>query len=197
RLDRATSGLMVVARTQRALTVLSRHFHRRMVEKRYAAIVRGVLARDEETIIASIGRDPERRPRWWVMEGGRDAETRLRVLKRGERTTLLELEPVTGRTNQLRIHCAYLGHPVVGDELYDQGAGGREQGSGIDNRCVRDYESTGESNTGPQSPIPAPRPLPPVRLCLHAWRLAFHHPACGRWMEFDSAIPAEMAEAFV
>jgi 23S rRNA pseudouridine1911/1915/1917 synthase len=174
RLDRATSGLMVVAKTPRALTSLSRHFHRRLVEKRYAAIVQGLVAEDEITIIAPIGRDPESIPRWRVMEGGRHAETRLRVLKRGERATFLEMEPVTGRTNQLRIHCAHRGHPILGDELY-----GRGQGS-VDN-----YSSDKES----------PTPGPCSRLCLHAWRLAFHHPAGGRWMEFSSSLPDELARA--
>ncbi|HET9531122.1 MAG TPA: RluA family pseudouridine synthase [Blastocatellia bacterium] len=157
RLDRATSGLMVVAKTARALAVLSRHFQRRLVEKRYAAIVQGVVTEDEETIIAPIGRDPEARPQWRVMENGRHAETRLRVLKRGERATLVELEPVTGRTNQLRIHCAHRGHPVVGDQMY-----------------ASDHSA---------------------RLCLHAWRLCFHHPAGGRWMEFASMLPVEMTKA--
>jgi 23S rRNA-/tRNA-specific pseudouridylate synthase len=91
------------------------------------------------------------------MESGRHAETRLRVLRRGERVTFIELEPVTGRTNQLRIHCAHSGHPIVGDEMYGDGHSSR--------------------------------------LCLHAWRLGFHHPAGGLWMEFSSTLPDEMARA--
>ena len=118
RLDRDTSGLLVVAKTQAALSRLSQHFQRRLVEKRYAAVVAGRVERDEFTIEAPIGRDEEARPRWRVLESGKDAETRLRVVERRGPRTLVELEPVTGRTNQLRIHCAHAGHAIGGDETY-------------------------------------------------------------------------------
>ena len=156
RLDRATSGLMVIAKGQRALSILSRHFHHRLVEKRYLAVVTGRVSEDECLISAPVGRDAEGQPKWRVMERGKAAETRLRVLERRKGITLVELEPVTGRTNQLRIHCAHLGHPIVGDEWY--GTDGAK------------------------------------RLCLHAARLAFHHPADGAWMEFASPLPAEIAK---
>jgi 23S rRNA pseudouridine1911/1915/1917 synthase len=118
RLDRDTSGLMVVAKTRDALSRLSQHFQRRLVEKRYAAVVAGLVESEEMTIDAPIGRDEDARPRWRVTESGKHAETRLRVLERSASRTLVELEPVTGRTNQLRIHCAHAGHAVVGDTLY-------------------------------------------------------------------------------
>jgi 23S rRNA pseudouridine1911/1915/1917 synthase len=162
RLDRATSGLMVIAKTQRALSVLSKHFHLRRVEKKYVAIVEGNFVEDEGTIDAPVGRDPDRRPRWWVLESGKPATTKFRVRSRGADSTLVELEPLTGRTNQLRIHCAYVGHPIVGDELY--------------------------SNSG----LPTARPN--ARLCLHASRLAFHHPADGKWMQFESRPPEDIVE---
>ena len=118
RLDRSTSGLIVLAKTPRALTVLSRHFRKRLVEKRYVALVEGGVEEEAGSISAPIGRDPDQRPRWRVMDGGRHAETKFRVLERMAQATLLELEPVTGRTNQLRIHCAHIGHPIIGDEMY-------------------------------------------------------------------------------
>lgn len=155
RLDYATSGLMVIAKHQHALSILSRHFHERRVEKPYLALVQGRVAQDECAINAPIGRNPDGQPHWIIMESGKSAETRLRVLERRESLTLLSLTPVTGRTNQLRIHCAHLGHPIVGDEWY-----GAEKARG--------------------------------RLCLHAARLAFHHPAGGRWMEFESPLPDEI-----
>ena len=158
RLDRDTSGLLVVAKTQSALSRLSQHFQRRLVEKRYAAVVAGRVEREELTIDAPIGRDEEARPRWLVTESGKQAETRLRVIERRGARTLVELEPVTGRTNQLRIHCAHVGHSIVGDELY-----------------------SGE---------------PHSRLCLHASRLAFRHPATNEWMEFRSNIPEDVLNAF-
>jgi 23S rRNA pseudouridine1911/1915/1917 synthase len=118
RLDRETSGLMVVAKTPRALRVLARHFRKRLVDKQYVALVQGEVPEESGVITGAIGRDPSRRPQWWVMESGKAAETRYRVLERVGGRSLLELEPVTGRTNQLRIHCAYSGHPIVGDRYY-------------------------------------------------------------------------------
>jgi len=118
RLDRDTSGLMVVAKTNRAVTVLSRHFRKRLVEKRYLALVSGAVGEDSGSIEAPIGRDPDQEPRWRVMEEGKVAHTRFKVVERFARATVVELEPVTGRTNQLRIHCAHIGHPIVGDRVY-------------------------------------------------------------------------------
>ncbi len=151
RLDRATSGLMVIAKHQRALSILASHFHRRLVEKRYLALVHGSIVEDESLISANIGRDPESRPFWRVMNEGKPAETKLRVLCRRSDMSYIELEPLTGRTNQLRIHCAHIGYPIIGDAWYG-------------------------SNSE-------------TRLCLHAARLAFHHPANGERMEFTSAPP--------
>lgn len=159
RLDRDTSGLLVVAKTQGALSRLTQHFQRRLVEKRYVAVVGGLLREDELTIDAPVGREEGARPPWGVLASGKPAETRLRVMERGAGRTLVELEPLTGRTNQLRIHCAHVGHPVVGDVLY-----------------------AGE---------------PHARLCLHAARLAFRHPATNEWVEFVSAAPPELLSALV
>lgn len=117
RLDRDTSGLLAVAKTQRALSILTRHWQEHRVAKRYLALVHGVIADDEMLVDAPIGRD-ETPPFWRIMETGRHAQTRLRVLERHPANTFIELEPITGRTNQLRIHCAHLGHPIVGDKLH-------------------------------------------------------------------------------
>ncbi|HEX8088770.1 MAG TPA: RluA family pseudouridine synthase, partial [Blastocatellia bacterium] len=184
RLDRPTSGLMVIAKTRRALSALSRHFNRRLVKKRYLALVCGLVGEDSATIKEKIGRDPNQQPHWRVMEGGKEAETRLSVRERFGQTTLVELEPVTGRTNQLRIHCAFAGHPIIGDELYYMGAGAWPSGQDI------------RLNEVAESPVSEPRPAdrsPRPRLCLHAWRLAFHHPASGEWLEFTSPLPEDFA----
>lgn len=114
RLDKQTSGLMVVAKTMRAHRILADHFKRKLVEKRYRALVDGVISENEGTIKAPIGRYAEEKL-WDVNVDGKGAETRFWVRQRFADTTLLELEPVTGRTNQLRIHCAHIGHPIVGD----------------------------------------------------------------------------------
>jgi 23S rRNA pseudouridine1911/1915/1917 synthase len=158
RLDRDTSGLLAVAKTQAALSRLSQHFQRRLVEKRYAAVVAGRVEQEEFTVNAPIGRDEDARPQWRVEESGKCAETRLRVVERRGARTLVELEPVTGRTNQLRIHCTHAGHAIVGDRFY-----------------------SGE---------------PHARLCLHASRLAFRHPATNVWSEFHSHVPEDVLSAF-
>jgi 23S rRNA pseudouridine1911/1915/1917 synthase len=191
RLDRETSGLMVIAKSQRALSALSRHFQRRKVEKRYTAIVCGFMSKAEGAIIAPIGRDPDSRPHWRVMESGKPSETRFRVLSTAGNLSLVELEPVTGRTNQLRIHCAYAGHPIVGDSLHS----GQWSGIGGQGKRMKDEggrmkkEERDEDDSGPSSFRPHPSSF--RRLCLHASELAFHHPATGQWTEFTSPTPAE------
>lgn len=185
RLDRATSGLMVIAKTARALAVLSRHFRKRLVDKRYLALVHGTVQADFGSINAPIGRDPDLLPRWGVMEGGKPAETRFKVLESLGGATFLELQPVTGRTNQLRIHCAHIGHPIVGDEMHGN-CGLRIADCGLNAEAAFSDQTAGDRQSAirnSQSAIP---------LCLHAWKLSFHHPATGEWMEFSSPIPPEI-----
>jgi 23S rRNA pseudouridine1911/1915/1917 synthase len=114
RLDKDTSGLLVVSKTTRAHAKLATQFEKKQVEKRYLAVVAGIVESDEGSIDLPIGRLVEKKL-WTAMDGGRPSETRFRVLERGDSSTLLELVPVTGRTNQLRIHCAAIGHPILGD----------------------------------------------------------------------------------
>ncbi len=164
RLDRATSGLMVVAKNAVALRALSMQFQCQKVTKRYLAILTGRIAEDEMIISAAIGRDPERHPKWNVMpEEGKPSETHLRVRERKLNRTFVEFTPLTGRTNQLRIHAGYINHPIIGDEWY------------------------GDGNVDA-----LPADAPPMRLCLHASRLAFRHPTGGTQMDFESALPFEM-----
>jgi len=118
RLDRLVSGLMVVARTPTVLRELAGAFATRRVKKRYVAIVAGRILEASRTIQARIGRLSNVQPRWRVTPKGKRAVTRLWVRERAEEATLVELQPVTGRTNQLRIHCAYIGHPILGDPVY-------------------------------------------------------------------------------
>ena len=149
RLDKQTSGLLVVSKTDNAHRVLADHFKRKLVEKRYLALVAGVVKNNEGKIDAPIGRFAEHK-HWGVKHDGKHAITRYWVRERGDDTTLLELEPVTGRTNQLRIHCESMGHPIIGDAK----RGGGEA----------------------------------LRLCLHAWKLAFKHPRSREQLIFVSEI---------
>jgi 23S rRNA pseudouridine1911/1915/1917 synthase len=125
RLDKGTSGLMVVAKTREAGAQLSLSFASGSVSKRYYAWLDGVIAEDERMIDAPIARSSEQRPQWRVSAEGKPSLTRLRTLRREPQRTLVELLPITGRTNQLRIHCASIGHPVTGDGAY--GGSGAER----------------------------------------------------------------------
>jgi 23S rRNA pseudouridine1911/1915/1917 synthase len=114
RLDKETSGLIVIAKSLRSHRKLAAAFMKKRIEKRYLALVDGLVKLDEGVIDAPIGRFAELKL-WNVKANGKPSETRFRVRERFNDKTLLELEPVTGRTNQLRIHCAAIGHPITGD----------------------------------------------------------------------------------
>ncbi len=126
RLDRATSGVMIGAKTKPALDYLQKQFASRRVQKTYLAIVEGEPAPAEALIDAPIGRNPARPQSFKVSARGRAAQTRFKSLKTvskdGKNYSLLELMPLTGRTHQLRVHLKYIGHPVVGDRLYGHGS---------------------------------------------------------------------------
>jgi 23S rRNA pseudouridine1911/1915/1917 synthase len=121
RLDQETSGVLVVAKSEVGMKMLTRAWVSGAVKKEYVALVEGVVARDEFEIEAPIGRDASMKPAWGVRSEGKPALSRLWVIERLNARTRVRLEPVTGRTNQLRIHCAHVGHPIVGDRLYGVG----------------------------------------------------------------------------
>jgi 23S rRNA pseudouridine1911/1915/1917 synthase len=125
RLDRDTSGLLMVARNDAAQASLQAQLKARRVHKRYLALVHGAVAAQVGRIEAPIGRDPRHRTRMAVVHGGREAITGYRVRERFGAWTLLELELVTGRTHQIRVHLASIGHPVAGDPVYATGAARR------------------------------------------------------------------------
>jgi 23S rRNA pseudouridine1911/1915/1917 synthase len=118
RLDKETSGVILVAKTSTALAHLQRQFAARSVTKSYIAVVGGILREEEGTIDAPIGRDPAYPRRMSIQSQGRAALTDFRVLRRFENSTLLHAQPRTGRTHQLRVHFGYIGHPVRGDAIY-------------------------------------------------------------------------------
>lgn len=121
RLDKDTSGLMVISKNARAHRILASHFQRKLVEKRYLALVDGVVDAESGTIEAPIGRYEEEKI-WNIKTDGKSSITNYWVREKLIDKTLIELEPVTGRTNQLRIHLAHIGHPIFGDVKY----GGRD-----------------------------------------------------------------------
>jgi len=118
RLDKDTSGLIVIAKNDAALSYLQRQLKQRTVLKRYLVLVRGHLSHEDGVIEAPIGRHPHHRQRMAVVSGGREARTRYQVLQRLGDYDLLEVSPETGRTHQIRVHLSAIGYPVAGDAVY-------------------------------------------------------------------------------
>ncbi len=173
RLDRDTSGLLVVAKTDRAHRGLSDALRARRVKRLYRAAAWGHLAEDAMTIEAPIGRDPKDRKRMAIVSDGRSATTRTKVRERWLRADLLDVALETGRTHQIRVHLEHIGHPVVGDSTYGVGW---ERGLGGPTRRWVDEFST---RIG--------------RQFLHAAELVFDHPVSSERMHFTSELPPDLA----
>jgi len=165
RLDRDTSGLLIVCKKRSALTELHRQLREGEVEKIYTAIVKGAPGEDafevSEPLHKYVTGSGERRVS--VQEGGRSALTKVTVKKRGAEFSMLEVRLLTGRTHQIRVHLAHAGHPVLGDDKYG------------DFELNRDLAKRGVK-----------------RLLLHAGRLAFAHPLTGERLRLQAAMPADM-----
>jgi 23S rRNA pseudouridine1911/1915/1917 synthase len=175
RLDKDTSGLMVVAKTEAAHHALSRDFAARRVDRAYTAFVWGVPAPPVGEIVGNIGRSPANRKKMAVVrEGsGKPAVTRYRVERAFHAlAALVQCRLATGRTHQIRVHLAHLGHPLIGDPVYGTRAG----------RSV--------ARGGPTGARIAAFP----RQALHARLLGFTHPVEKRHLEFDSPLPADLYE---
>jgi 23S rRNA pseudouridine1911/1915/1917 synthase len=175
RIDRETSGLLVVAKNDVAHERLSDQFRDRLVFKIYTALVYGRVKEDRGEIETRIGRSPQNRTRMSVVGGGagRAAHTIFEAVRRYSEFTLLNVEIKTGRTHQIRVHMAYKNHPVVGDRTYGQG---RE--NSVNRVLVRQrINALG-------------------RHFLHSSRLAFTHPRTGERLELASALPPEL-ESFL
>ena len=124
RLDKDTSGLLIVAKNDKAHINMSEQIKDRQVKKIYIALVRGKIGEDEATINMPIGRSKKDRKKMAVRRDGKEAITHFKVLKRYKNYTLLEIKIDTGRTHQIRVHMAEIGHPVVGDMVYSSGKNG-------------------------------------------------------------------------
>jgi 23S rRNA pseudouridine1911/1915/1917 synthase len=122
RLDRDTSGIILVAKNDAAHNGLARQLKERTIEKTYLALVEGTPRPAEGVIEAPVARDPRNRQRMAIVEGGREATTGYRVIERLRGVSLVEARPKTGRTHQIRVHLAAIGHPIVGDRLYGHGS---------------------------------------------------------------------------
>jgi 23S rRNA pseudouridine1911/1915/1917 synthase len=171
RLDKETSGLIVVAKNDDAHRKLSAQFAAREVKKKYVALVHGWVKKDSGTLSQSISRDPVRRMKMTArLEGGRAAVTHYRVVRRLDtkfgKFTLLDVKIDTGRTHQIRVHVATMGHPVVGDTMY--GAPRQARGKNAVIGLARNF--------------------------LHAAELEFRHPRTGETIALNSELPQELRE---
>lgn len=164
RLDKETSGCLVVAKTESAHQTLTRQFEHRQVKKTYLALVHGLVRADQGKITFPIGRREHERKRMGVRtRKGRETETTFRVIRSTRDCSLVEVTPTTGRTHQIRVHLAAIGHPVVGDKLY----GGR-----------RERKSR----------------LKVAHQLLHAWKLGFTHPRTGVQVDSTAPPPRDFQE---
>ncbi|MBI2200350.1 MAG: RluA family pseudouridine synthase [Armatimonadetes bacterium] len=136
RLDKDTSGLLVVAKTLPAYSALQTQVKARTVNRRYLALVHGQVQQAEGAIAARIGRHPRHRTKMAVTPGGREAVTRYRVVERFQLFTLVEADLVTGRMHQIRVHFAHIGHPIVGDRQY----GGRRETLGLSRQALHAWK---------------------------------------------------------
>ena len=177
RLDKDTSGTMIVAKNDAAHRNLSRQFKSRQIKKEYLALVHGILKTATGSIKLPIGRHPVDRKRMsTVSPKGRTAETVWRVKEEFQEFTLLSLDLKTGRTHQIRVHCAALRHPIVGDKVYRP-------------RKLEKIIATEQKRSEKILDL-----LESVnRQMLHAWRLSFTHPHSAKTMSLESPLPQDMA----
>ena len=174
RLDKDTSGVMVVAKTERAQASLVRQWQTQEVEKRYTAVVAGRIEEDEATIDAPIARDVADRQRMSTSRTGRDAVTHLSVVERFADATLLDIEIETGRTHQIRVHLAFIGHPVLGDPVYGNRASARlAEGIGLRRQFLHARALTFRLVDGTRRTFEAPLP-PDLEAALAALQREDH-----------------------
>jgi len=168
RLDKETSGVLIIAKDEKAFSAIQKQFKMRKVKKTYLALVHGEMEVDQDLINVPVGRLSWNRERFGVMPGGRRAQTKYKTKtkfqhpKSKENFTLLELYPKTGRTHQIRIHLKYIGHPIVGDEFY----AGRKTARNDRLWCPR--------------------------LFLHAGGIEFEHPNTGKNAHYSSELPNDL-----
>lgn len=177
RIDKDTSGLLLVAKNDEAQLRLAKQFYVHSIDRRYRAIVWGDIKEEEGTIDAGIGRDPNDRLRYRICDDpelGKHAVTHYRVLERFGYVTLVECRLETGRTHQIRVHMASIGHPLFNDERY----GGAEIRKGTIYSKYKQFIR----NCFELCP----------RQALHAKTLGFEHPVTKKWLQFDSEMPSDM-----
>ena len=178
RLDKDTSGTLVVAKNDLAHTHLARQFKSRQVRKQYLALIHGVPKSSSGTITLPIGRHPVDRKRMaTVSAGGRTAETHWEIEEEFQRFAFLKVTLKTGRTHQIRVHCSAMQHPIVGDRVY---------------RPRKLEKTIARESSAPERILQILKSV--KRQMLHACRLGFTHPHSDEWMVFESPLPGDMEQ---
>jgi len=173
RLDKNTTGVMIVTKNNVAQWKIAKQFHDRHVEKSYLAIVHGTPDLTRDRVNAPLGVHPKTREKYSIRsETGKEAVTFYEVLETFRGFSLLKLSPRTGRTHQIRVHLSYIKHPIVADDMY----GGK---------LVYPWQLKDE-DTAPEEPVIS-------RCALHAWSIAFKHPTTGKTVNFEAPLPNDMA----
>jgi len=165
RLDHPTSGLVLVAKNDRAHIAISNMFMSRQIEKRYLCVVKGYLSEEEGEVALPIGRHPVRRNLMAVIEGGRPSVTRYNLLHRAMEHSILAVHPLTGRTHQIRVHLSHMKHPIANDKAY---------GYRLKHIAVEDLKDLLNKHPG---------------ICLHAHKLKFIHPVKQNLIELEANLP--------
>ena len=171
RLDKDTTGIMVVAKSDRAHLALSIAFRRHTIRKTYLAVCYGTPRTADGVVDAPIDRNPRRRQEMAVVSDGRPARTHFEIEQEYAGTSMLSCHPVTGRTHQIRVHMAHIGHAIVGDPLY----AGRQW------RTLKNPSAQAACRTFP-------------RQALHARRIAFEHPVTREDVEFEAPLPTDLTD---
>lgn len=166
RIDKETSGILLIAKTVPTFIELQRQFRERVIQKTYLAIIHGALVPKEGEVRAPVGRLPWNKERFGIVPGGKESVTKYTAIKTiekdGEKLTLVSVHPETGRTHQIRVHMKYINHPLLGDYLY----AGRKT-----SRDDREWAT---------------------RVMLHAWKIVLQHPTTGETLAIEAPIPDDM-----
>jgi len=175
RLDKDTSGIMIIAKTESAYNYLVSQFKERLISKTYLGIVNGIPDKENGQIVLKIGRHASHRKKMAVTDSGnaRYAETHWKIKEKYQRLSLLEFDIKTGRTHQIRVHCSAIRHPIVGDQIY---------GFKKPNRLFEDMPAFKKIISN------VPRQM------LHAWNLEFRHPETGKTLRLEAPLPVDMIE---
>lgn len=186
RLDKGTTGVMVVTKNDIAQWKVAKQFERRQVKKTYLAIVHGTPELTADRVNAPLGIHPRIREKYAIRpEIGKEAITFYEVLEEFRGFSMLRLKPRTGRTHQIRVHLSYIKHPIVADDMYG--------GKLIYEWQLADAEPAPQSAVA-QATLRGCPPAEPIinRVALHAWTLGFKHPTTGELMNFEAALPEDM-----